>query len=591
MAIALASYQKIRQDEMTRAPQETQKADRSGNAARPADASLAVWSSKIAGLAEFAIDRWPDTDEAASATAVLASVAVERQDLDAALKLIEKLKPDTARRADTELRVGRAIWAQYQRAKKDLDHQVVRSGQDDTDSQAGTDTQGGTDNRSVSVVDRKTLAQWAGHAQALLERGLATVKKKNAGIDRTFVLAQLALVQSYVSTSQPEKAIAWLEEEKIGLVALVADKHEAAEIEGLMFDVYRLALRAYIAAKPQQLDKALATMDALEKITGDDAKGRETLTAVYIAMGRDLQQEINELAAAGDSTEVAALSAAFEAFLKRLVERESGNTFNSLFWVGDTYGELAAGLAQAPSAQAVATAAHKRGREYYEQAVTAFESILKRDKADGSFMPDQYLPLVQMRLAKAYRGAGEHNKALTLLTGLLKEKPNVLDVQFDAAYTYQEFAASDPARRGKYFRRAILGGDTDEYRNIWGWNALAQKLRAQGERLRAAADDPAKIQQAEEYRQRYQEARYNSVYCTYAAALQATSQAEKERLLKIASQGIWSVYAIVDSELGGGQWKAKNDRLLRDIQRALGEPEIGLKEFEQKKRQQAQTTK
>jgi hypothetical protein len=308
-------------------------------------------------------------------------------------------------------------------------------------------------------------------------------------------------------------------------------------------------------------------------------------------MGRDLQQEMKELAAAGDTTEVAALSGAFEAFLKRLVGRDTGNTFNSLFWVADTYVELAAGLAQTPAAEPTAPATSKRSREYYEQAVAAFETILKRDKDDGGFMPDQYLPLVEMKLAKAYRGAGEHNKALTLLTRLLKEKPNVLDIQFDAAYTYQEFAASDPARRGKYFRQAILGGDTDEYRNIWGWNALAQKIRAQQERLRREADDPAKAKQAEDYRQRYQEARYNSVYCTYSAALQAASQAEKERLLKVAKQGIWSVYAIVDSELGGGQWKIKNDRLLRDIQRALGEPETGLTELQQKKRQQAQSTK
>jgi hypothetical protein len=584
LAVALASYQKIRQDEAARV-QAAEKNDPSSTAPPMAgDAADTAWTAKIASLAEYAIAKWPDTDEAASAVAVLASLSVERQEIEAALKLIEKLKPDSARRADTELRVGRAIWAQYVRAKKELDDRV--------DANAGTSTAsaGGTDRPGLSVTDRKALVEWAKQAQLLLERGLTTAKK-GTEIDRTFVLAQLALVQSYVNTAQPEKAIAWLEDEKTGLLTLVGDKHEAAEIEGLMFDVYRLALRAYIAVKPEQLDKALATMDALEKITGNDAKGREMLTAIYIAMGRDLQQEINQLVAAGDSTEVAVLSTAFEAFLKRLAGRESGNTFNSLFWVADTYVELAAGLAQSPAAAATAPATSQRSREYYEQAVAAFETILKRDKDDSGFMADQYLLLVQMKLAKAYRGAGEHNKALRLLTELLKEKPNVLDVQFDAAYTYQEFAASDPARRGKYFRQAILGGDTDDYRQIWGWNALAQRIRAHGERLRAAADDPDKARQAEEYRQRYQEARYNSVYCTHALALLAESAAEKERLLKVAKQGIWSVYAIVDAELGGGQWKTKNDRLLRDIQRALGESETGLKEFEQRKQKQSQSVK
>ena len=594
-AVALASYQRIRQDAAA-AQQAAQQAGQTTGVAHPTeDAAIEAWSAKIAGLAEYAMGKWPDTDEAASAIAVLATVAVERQDIDAALKLIEKLKPETHRRADTEMRVGRAIWAQYLRAKKNLDKASAANAQG-ADNQAGTNLRGaslrGSDKPGLSVVDRKTLAEWAKHAQTLLERGLTTVKKKADEIDRTFVLAQLALVQSYVNTSQPEKAIAWLQEDKTGLLTLVGDKHEAAEIEGLMFDVYRLALRAYIAVKPQQLDKAIATMDALEKITGDDAKGREMLTAIYIAMGRDLQEEIRQLVAAGDTSEVAALSSAFEAFLKRLVGRESGATFNALFWVADTYVELAAGLAQAPGAETSAQATAKRSREYYEQAVAAFETILKRDKADADFMPDQYLPLVEMKLAKAYRGAGEHNKALALLTALLKEKPNVLDVQFDAAYTYQEFAASDPARRGKYFTRAVLGGDTDEYRNIWGWNALAQKIRAQSERVRReAAGDPAKTQLAEDYRQRYQEARYNSVYCTHALALLAATPAEKQRLLKVAKQGIWSVYAIVDAEFGGGQWKSKNDQLLRKIQNALGEPETGLKEFEQRKREQAKSTK
>ena len=125
MAIALASYQKIRQDEAARAQQAAEKPDQNSDDVRKSgDAALAAWSAKIVSLAEYAIEKWPDTDEAASAIAVLAAMAVERQEIGAALKLIEKLKPGSARRADTELRVGRAIWAQYVRAKKDLDDQA-----------------------------------------------------------------------------------------------------------------------------------------------------------------------------------------------------------------------------------------------------------------------------------------------------------------------------------------------------------------------------------------------------------------------------------------------------------------------------------
>ena len=576
MAIAMASYQKIRQDAAEEAQQVAKDAGQGPEETRAAvDAAVAPWSGKLSELAEHAIAKWPDADEAGNAIAVLAAVAVERQDFDAARAFVEKLKPGSARRADVELRLGRAIWAHYVREKKALD-QAASQEADNARPLYG---------QPSNAAGERALAQSARQAQALLESGLKTAAAGEE-IDRGTVLGLWALVQSYVTTSQPEKAIPWLEDEKTGLLTLVNDKHESAEIEGLMFDAYRLALRAYIAVKPQQLDKALATMDALEKITGNDAQGREMLTTVYIAMGRDLQEEIKRLLALGDVTEVAALSTAFEAFLERLASRESGNTFNSLFWVADTYAELGAGLGQAAGG---GPENGQRSRAHFQQAVAAFEAILKRDQADSDFMPDKYLPLVQLRLAKAYRGAGEYAKALTLLATILKEKPNVLDVQFDAAYTYQELADSDPDKHSRNYRHAILGGDQADTRDIWGWNSLAQRIRAQQERLQRESGDPANAERAEQYRQRYQEARYNSVYCTFALAKSQTNPNEKARLLKTAKQGIWSVFAIVDPQLGGGQWKSKNDRLLRDIQSALGEPAIGLQEFEQRKQQQAQS--
>jgi hypothetical protein len=576
MAIAMASYQKIRQDAAEEAQQAAQKAGQGNEETRAAvDAAVAAWSAKLSELAEYAIVKWPDADEAVNAIAVLAAVAVERQDFDAALTFVEKLKPGSARRADVELRLGRAIWAHYVRAKKALD----QAAPEDADNARALYGQPG------QAAGEQALAQSARQAQALLESGLKTAAAGDE-LDRGTVLGLWALVQSYVTTSQPEKAIPWLEDEKIGLLTLVNDKHEAAEIEGLLFDAYRLALRAYIAVKPQQLEKALAAMDALEKITGSDAKGREMLTTVYIAMGRDLQDEIKRLLALGAVGEVAALSTAFETFLERLASRESGNTFNSLFWVADTYAELGAGLGQAAGGS---QENQQRSREHFQRAVGTFEAILKRDQTDADFMPDKYLPLVQLRLAKAYRGAGEFAKALTLLASILKEKPNVLDVQFDAAYTFQELADSDPDRHARNYRHAILGGDQPDRRNIWGWNSLAQRIRAQQERLERDADNPVNAERAEQYRQRYHEARYNSVYCTFAYAKSQADPKEKARLLKTAKQGIWSVFSIVDPQLGGGQWKAKNDRLLRDIQSAVGEPAIGLQEFEQRKQQQAQS--
>ncbi len=591
MAIALASYQRIRQSVAQDVEQAAQKLGKNADDIRAAvETATADWSSKIAQLAELGIARWPDTDEAASATAILATLAVEKQDFDGALKFIDKLKPGSPRRSDTELRVGRAIWSQYLRSKKALAEAANNSPPNDPQAESGSlASPASATERPVAspppsrARDEKQLAALAKQAQSLLESGLKTAKERGE-VDRGVVVALWTLVQSYVGTSQPELAIPWLEDEKIGLLTLVNNKDEAADIEGLLFDAYRLALRAYIAVKPQQLEKALATMNALEKISGDDAKGREMLTAVYIAMGRDLQQEIKQLVAQGDSAEVATLSTAFEAFLKRLATRDSGNTFNSLFWVADTYSELGSGVAHIAG-----TADAKLSRNYFQQAVTTFEKILERNKEDASFMPEKYLPLVQMRLAKAYRGAGDVDKAISLLAKILSQKPNVLDLQFEAAYSIQETAEHNREQAAKYYRLAVLGGDKGDLRNIWGWNSLAERIRSQQERMRRDGTDPAKSEQLEQYRQRYQEARYNSVFCTFALAGITSNEKEKARLIKVAKQGIWSVYAVVDAELGGGEWKTKNDRLLKSIQSALGEPAIGLSEFERRKREQAQT--
>lgn len=553
-AITMAAYQKIRQeiaDEVRRAAEADKKT--AEETRKLVDEAVLSWSQKIAELAAYAVAKWPDTDQANDAMAILASVEVERENYEKAIELVGRLKPQSRSRIETELRIGRAIWANYTRLKKSVDASAKPANGDAAQATAS--------NAGAPTAD--TLAAWARQAQGLLESALNVVKEKELPIDRDVALGVWALVQSYVNTSQPEKAIPWLTDAKLGLITLVDQKHEVTEIEGLTFDAYRLALRAYVSVKPQQLDKALATMDALEKVTGSDAKGMEQLTSIYIAMGRDLQEQLKDLAQTGLAGEVQDLSTAFEAFLERLAERESGATFNSLFWVADTYSELGAGLLQSAKKS---PADKLRAEEFYNQAIKTFEKLLERAKADPKFMPEKYKTLVQVRLAKAYRGAGRHNEALKLLVAVLKEKPTALDVQFEAAYTYQEFADTDPTRRGNFYRYAIIGGQTGDHRNIWGWVGLQNR-----------------VGRSPQYKDKYQEVRYNIAYCHYGLALAETDGEEKAKMLQLAKKDIWNTYTLIDPEFGGGQWKPKNEKLLKTIQTALDEPAEGFKAFQERK--------
>jgi hypothetical protein len=91
--------------------------------------------------------------------------------------------------------------------------------------------------------------------------------------------------------------------------------------------------------------------------------------------------------------------------------------------------------------------------------------------------------------------------------------------------------------------------------------------------------DAERIQQADEYRDRFFEARYNSSYCVYATAIADTDVDKRGKLLNVAKNDIFAVYSVVSQNFGGGVWKNRNERLLQKIQEALNQPAIGLLEF------------
>jgi hypothetical protein len=568
-AIAMAAYQLLGNRASERARRLAEADNGSSDGARQAmEDAVRPWSSRIEQLAQYIVTKWPESDEALTARSNIASIAVQRGDYETAIKLLDKLKSGSPQRAEIELKIGRALWANAWQSRENADKTSTTNGT--SSSSDGVGKFGFT----VSGQQQSDFHERAKQAQSLLQSGLAVARKSEA-IDREAVLGIWALIQSYISTGEPEKAVPWLEDEKIGLLTLVNNKHDSADIPGLTFDAYRLALRAYISSKPQQLEKAISAMDALEKIAAKEGKGGEKLTQVYILLGRELEKELTALNEGGHTAQVQELTQAFEAFLERLVSRKTDTDFNSLFWVADTYSELAAGLTQNPEQP---TAEKSRAASYYSQAAKGFEQILERAKTDPQFIPERYLPSVQTKLAKAYRGAGRQNDALTLLVKTLKQNQNLLSAQFEAAYAYQEFADSSPEKRARFYTYAVTGGQTGDYTVIWGWRRLSNTLLSQERQLRRDGDDE-RTRQADEYRDRFFEARYNSSYCIYAAALAEADSNKKTKLLNVAKNDIFAVYSVVSHNFGSTMWKNRNDRLLKRIQEALNEPPIGLLEF------------
>jgi hypothetical protein len=144
---------------------------------------------------------------------------------------------------------------------------------------------------------------------------------------------------------------------------------------------------------------------------------------------------------------------------------------------------------------------------------------------------------------------------MKLLVSILNEKENRVDVQIEAALTYQEWGDVRPG----YYEFAIKGGQEKGGKYlVWGWGGIARRVAAY-----------------EQYRSTFHQARYNLALSRFNLA-QSQSGSEKSETLKQAELDITRVHQLYP-EMGGDEWYGKYDELLKKIQKALGQQAVGLK--------------
>lgn len=224
--------------------------------------------------------------------------------------------------------------------------------------------------------------------------------------------------------------------------------------ESFAIETYKLALRAEIAATPPQLKKAEAAMASLEKLVkgNGDAKAAENLTAIYVILGKQLQEHQQLLQKQNKVKESIAASQAFGIFLDRVAKRTAGQSYGSLNWVGESYFNLGA-------ATEVAGLATPAGQADFEKAA-AYARVLELAGKDPKYkeQPDALFG-VRLRLAECYRHAGKFDEASKVVLALLEEKPMLLTAQVAAAEIFQAKGPKEPAA----FAQAITG------RHRQGW--------------------------------------------------------------------------------------------------------------------------
>lgn len=526
------------------------------------DDNASFAGNQLNSLASYVLKQWPNEPEAAAALEALIRFAIDEGNYDKVRKIIGQMPADSMARISGEAKLGQALWAKYLRAMQQQREQKAA----ETDATAANSNGAAAAAPAATGPTKEDLDALLKEAEQSLELGVDGFRKQE-NVDERAVLAALSLAQLEVNGGHADKAVTLLEDPKIGPMTLLKQNSPATQAENIPAEIYKTALRAYVAVEPQQLDDATAAMDALEKLYANDPDGPARLTQLLVSSAYDLQQQIDELNRQGNSDKAASTVKAFEKFLSKIAQRESTVDYRTLNWVAVMYEGLGNGLSpgELGSGATGSTGSHRAvkltadEKRYLQQAVKAYEAILARAKEKPETVPVDRLPTIKRRLALDYRSLGEYQKSIDLFIELLKDKPTLLPVQIEAAYTYQMRGENESP---DYFVGAMLGG-RGPAESIWGWSQIAQ---------RAARD--------KRFLDVFHEARYNMALCRVEFSATRKDPEEKKKLLELAKGTIRETKRF-EGTMGGEKWKPQYEKLLREIQKGLGEPVVGLLAFDQ----------
>ena len=192
-------------------------------------------------LAKYIVDTWAGSPEAADAINTLIPFLISRGEMAKAREYVQGIPENSPQRASAELRVGESLWRDYL-IGMDQVRQWEREVQEPDAAK---------DELNANIARRKPeLEELKQNALSMLEAGVERMRQSGT-IDSTVPRAVLALAQIYVNLDQAPKAIALLDDEKIGVFPMVQRKDAAIDVPELREHAYRVALSAVVSALPK----------------------------------------------------------------------------------------------------------------------------------------------------------------------------------------------------------------------------------------------------------------------------------------------------------------------------------------------------
>jgi tetratricopeptide (TPR) repeat protein len=296
------------------------------------------------------------------------------------------------------------------------------------------------------------LAGWKQKATQVIDDGLATIPA-GAKPDKTTVAAVISRCQIAIEDGNNDLVMQLLEQPDYGPWTVVNGQDPVFTEGSLAENTLSLALRYFI--QTEKLDKAQQAMDRLEAVAGTGEEASAKLTAMYLAMGRDLQAQLDELGSGDKASTPEAQSKAkailggFEKFLDGVGKRDQ--KISSQMWVATTYLSLGSGAGTG------SVVPKNQAEGYLAKAAEVYEKLLKQ----GGDQIAKFEPSIRLKMANVYRELGKWDDAQGHIDWLLSDakRQNSLDTQIQAAELLQTAGekAGDKAKAEQYFKQAIVG--------------------------------------------------------------------------------------------------------------------------------------
>ena len=487
----------------------------------PQGAAGAEGWRKMQDLARYASERWPNRPEVDEAWTLVARTAGARGQLELVAECLKKVPERSPRRGEAELSVGRALWSEWRR----------------NDSRP--------EGARLSPAVRSRLREMAGQ---LLTAGLKRCQEAaspTAAVAPAALPAVIDLAQVEIGLGRPAEALKWLSDPRIGPLGSAVQGRPTAESTALAEDAYRTSLEAHLALR--QLDAAAADLAGFERLlTGRGAAAGPARVATFpAALGKHLKEEFDRLRRERQAEPLAKLRQSYSDVANRFAQDPAKSRFFSLACAVEIYWNLGAAMEESEGGDSTLAV------NYYQRVVQIANIVVDRADREADFAPSPMAVVsVKIRCARALGGLRRWEEALELLANVLKARPALVDVQVEAAETYQAWGG----RQSAQYLRAIHGGreqvqpDGAKGNLVWGWIKISQMV--QGE---------------ERFQDVFHRARYNIPLCRVLYAADPGNAAVREQCLRTARREVEIMHTLYPS-LGGDSWRPKYDTLMRKIE-------------------------